>query len=91
MSFATLATGGKYTQELRALIGTTHQDVNRIGYRATPRVSGWDYSYSISGSSTIANISYKDVSHSTLILQDNGEKPVTIQPYTVVHFWKRTS
>ena len=88
MSFTAQNEGGSYKQYLRALIGATNSDTNRIGYRAATPVSGYNYHYSVAGGgSVLANVSY--INHSTLVLDSNGDNPHIVQPYTTVYFWKR--
>lgn len=78
--------GGYTTQGLRALIGATHADSTRIGYRTEDKVPGFGYTYVIQGSLVASSITADSVNHSTTVLQKDGSDPTTIQPYTVVHF-----
>lgn len=80
-------TGGKKTQELRALIGACNGNTVNIGYQANNAIAGQGYTYSVDGTQT-SNIGY--VSHTTTVLQHDGKTPTTLQPYEVVgYIWIR--
>ena len=84
-------TGGEKTQNLRALIGATHSTTSRIGYAAAAKIDGYNYTYSINGNDTIANVPIEHINHSTLVKRHDGADPHTLQPYIVCYMWKRTA
>lgn len=87
MSFTAMATGGKYHPKPRAAIGAVNSDVGAIGYAAASPISGRSYTYAISGSTR----SISRINHSTLVKNEDGTEPTTIQPYIVTYFWRRTA
>ena len=88
-------TGGSKEQELRALIGATHSDVNRLGYQFGAKIENQSYAYSVRGvvGDTVTNsIQPENINHTTIVLKSDGTKPSTVQPYEVVgYMWIRRS
>lgn len=79
--------GGSTFQELRAIIGTTNGDIRQIGYSTAAAVPGKSQAtYTVRGEAISETSNY---SHSTQVLQSNGEVPSTIQPYVAVYMWRR--
>lgn len=87
MSFTAMATGGKYQPKPRAAIGTINGDIGAIGYATANAISGLSYKYAIGGSTR----SISQINHSTLVKNEDGTEPTTIQPYIVTYFWRRTA
>ena len=81
--------GGSREKDLRALIGAVDGDVYTIGYYEAPTAGTWTkYTKGIRGASvTGANVA----SHSTLVMDSNGNYPDSLQPYITCYMWKRTA
>lgn len=79
-------TGGSKTQELRAAIGAVGGDVGAIGYITKNSIPGYPTA-SLAISASVK--SDKSFNHSTPVYRDNGANATTVQPYTVVNYWKR--
>lgn len=82
-------TGGKKEQVLRASIGAVGNDTGSIGYANTePTPNHNVYQMAIHGT---PDTTPRAANHATEVWQADGTGPTTIQPYTVVKFWKRTA
>lgn len=82
-------TGGKKEQVLRASIGAVGSDTSSIGYANTePTPNHNVYQMAIHGT---PDTTPRTANHATEVWQADGTGPTTIQPYTVVKFWKRTA
>ncbi len=84
-------TGGNETQKLRAAIGATHATTTRIGYMAAEKIPNVSYKYSTNGYDGIGDVPYEDINHSTMVYQQDGSDPSTLQPYITCYMWKRVS
>lgn len=78
--------GGQKSEDLRATVGATHGATTRIGYVAAAKIPNINYSYSVLGSDASSNIPASAVSHSTLVLTQDGKNPSSLQPYLVSYF-----
>ena len=79
---------GAKDADLRALIGATGHDVNRLGYAATTPVPGHGvYNINLQASA----VSAENVNHSTIVLEADGNTPSRLQPYITCYMWKRTA
>lgn len=87
MTFTTKAKGGVYKPKLRAAIGAVNQNAASIGYASTNAIKGIGYTYALSG----GGYDIKTVNHSTLVMNEDGTDPTTIQPYEVGCYWRRTA
>lgn len=79
-------TGGSKTQELRAIIGAVGGDISALGYVTKDPVPGQPTSGLALSASVKTNTSFN---HSTPVYRDDGNNATTVQPYTVVNYWKR--
>lgn len=79
-------TGGSKTQELRAAIGAVGGDVAAIGYISENPIPGHTTASLSVSASVKTNTSFN---HSTPVYKSDGTNATTVQPYTVVNYWKR--
>lgn len=76
---------GSTSYELRALVGACDGNVNRIAYFPTdPVFDSYSVGFWIEGTSYTGYIA--KINHTSMVLQADGSKPTTLQPFLVVYY-----